>query len=105
MAGIVKYTDLDDFKLMRAEYKRAIRSVKPVKFAFKVRCTARESGPVFIVARVGRRVKRSLLKPMKAGSPWVKGTVHREGADLIFTVQKNTNKSLMARKIYQILTE
>lgn len=105
MAGIEKYSDLDDFSLMRAEYKRAIRSVKPLKFVFKVRCTDRESGPVLIIARTGRKVKRSLLKPMKAGSPWVKGTVYREGADLIFSIQKNTNKTLMARKIYQILTE
>jgi hypothetical protein len=42
---------------------------------------------------------------MKAGSPWIKGLVQREGADLIFTVDKAVNKNLMARKVYKILTD
>ena len=35
---------------------------------------------------------------MKAGSPWVKGTVHREGADLIFTVQKKHQQNIDGSK-------
>ena len=71
---------------------RLRRTTRPRKFIFKVRCKALEDKPILVTAPPGRKVKSSLVRQLRLGTPTLKGVVHREGKVLFFTFTSEVNK-------------
>ena len=90
---------LQDSSLVEKVLDRLRRTTKPRNFAFKKRCKLLDGKPVLITAPPGRKVKSSLLRKLRLGTPTLKGIVHREKQELIFTFKKDVNKSDTARWI------
>ena len=90
---------LQDSSLVEKVLDRLRRTTKPRQFAFKKRCKLLDGKPVLITAPPGRKVKSSLLRKLRLGTPTLKGVVHREQQALIFTFKQDVNKSDTARWI------
>ncbi len=86
-------------KLVEQVLDRLRRTTKPRNFAFKKRCKLLDDKPVLITAPPGRKLKSSLLRELRLGSPTLKGVVHREKQQLIFTFSRSVNKSDTAKWI------
>jgi hypothetical protein len=90
---------LRDSSLVEKVLDRLRRTTNPRNFAFKKRCKVLDGKPVLITAPPGRKVKSSLLRNLRLGTPTLKGIVHREQQTLVFTFNKDVNKSDTARWI------
>ena len=90
---------LQDSNLVEKVLDRLRRTTKPRQFAFKKRCKLLDGKPVLITAPPGRKVKSSLLRKLRLGTPTLKGVVYREQQALIFTFKQDVNKSDTARWI------
>lgn len=90
---------LQDPKILENVLDRLRRTTRPRPFAFKKRCKALGDIPLLLTAPPGRKIKSSLLRSLRLGTPTQKGVVHREGPRLIFTFTKPVNASDTARWI------
>ena len=90
---------LQDPSLVEKVLDRLRRTTQPRQFAYKKRCKALEGKPLLLTAPPGRKVKSSLLRQLRLGTPTLKGVVHREGQQLIFTFTKNVDRTDTARWI------
>ncbi len=90
---------LQNPKLVEQVLDRLRRTTKPRNFAFKKRCKLLGDKPVLITAPPGRKLKSSLLRELRLGSPTLKGVVHREKQRLIFTFSRSVNKNDTAKWI------
>ncbi len=82
---------LQNTKLVEQVLDRLRRTTQPRQFAFKKRCKLLGDKPVLITAPPGRKIKSSLLRELRLGTPTLKGIVHREKQRLIFTFTKKVN--------------
>lgn len=94
---------LQNPKLVEQVLDRLRRTTKPREFAFKKRCKRLGDKPVLITAPPGRKIKSSLLREVRLGTPTLKGVVHREKQRLIFTFTQNVNQSDTATWIAKCL--
>ena len=78
---------------------RLRRTTQPRQFAYKRRCKAIGDKPLLLTAPPGRKLKSSLLRQLRLGTPTYKGIVHREGQQLIFTFKQGVNPTQTARWI------
>lgn len=90
---------LQDPKILENVLDRLRRTTRPRPFAFKKRCKALGDIPLLLTAPPGRKIKSSLLRSLRLGTPTQKGVVHREGQRLIFTFTTPVNASDTARWI------
>ena len=90
---------LQDPSLVEKVLDRLRRTTQPRQFAYKKRCKVLEGKPLLLTAPPGRKVKSSLLRQLRLGTPTLKGVVHREGQQLIFTFKKDVNRADTARWI------
>ena len=96
---IEKLEQLQNPDVLEKVLDRLRRTTQPRQFAFKKRCKILENKPLLLTAPPGRKVKSSLLRQLRLGTPTYKGIVHREGQQLIFTFTKSVNVTDTARWI------
>ena len=90
-------------RLVEQVTDRLRRTTAPRKFIFKVRCKELGDKPVLLSAPPGRKVKSSLVRKLRLGSPTLKGIVHREGKVLYFTFASEVNKKKTQRWLAHFL--
>ena len=94
--------DLRDQGLMQRAIKRLRRQKKPSAFLFKARCAAMDGEPVLVLAPPGKPINRALMRPVRVGTLSIKGSVQREGHDLVFTTETEVNKQRMIMLLAKI---
>ena len=94
---------LKDSALLEKVTDRLRRTTKARKFIFKIRCKELDGKPVLLSAPPGRKVKSSLIRELRLGTPTLKGVIHREGKILHFTFSSEVNKSKTQRWIAHFL--
>ena len=94
---------LKDPVLLEKVTDRLRRTTKARKFIFKIRCKALDGRPVLLSAPPGRKVKSTLVRELRLGTPTLKGVVHREGKILHFTFSSEVNKNKTQRWIAHFL--
>ena len=85
--------------LLEKVLDRLRRTTHPRQFAYKKRCKALGDKPLLLTAPPGRKLKSTLLRQLRLGTPTYKGTVHREEQQLIFTFKTSVNPTETARWI------
>lgn len=90
---------LQDPVILEKVLDRLRRTTRPRPFAFKKRCKVLGNVPLLLTAPPGRKIKSSLLRSLRLGTPTQKGIVHREDQRLIFTFTKPVNATETARWI------
>lgn len=90
---------LQDPALLEQVLDRLRRTTRPRQFAYKKRCKALGDAPLLLTAPPGRKLKSTLLRQLRLGTPTYKGVVHREGQQLIFTFTQTVNPTQTARWI------
>lgn len=90
---------LRDPTILEKVLDRLRRTTHPRPFAFKRRCKVLGDVPLLLTAPPGRKIKSSLLRGLRLGTPTQKGIVHREGQLLIFTFSKPVDATETARWI------
>ena len=98
--------ELSDTLLMRFWIRKGTRSKKRSPFVFKKRCAYLSDDPLFIVGRVGKKIKGSLIRATRVGSKTIRGFMFREGKLLVIEtkdVKTESDQKKIARFIYATL--